>query len=73
MLAEKSKDKSNGQDSKSDKNMMELPISESDTDKKVSIFTSDTDGENMHGGIYKLSKINKYTWLDKHLFINKNM
>lgn len=53
--------------------MMELPISESDTDKKVSIFTSDTDGENMHGGIYKLSKINKYTWLDKHLFINKNM
>lgn len=27
-----------------------MPISESDTDKKVSIFNSDTDGENMHGG-----------------------
>jgi hypothetical protein len=50
LFAEKSEDKSNVQDSKSDKNMMELPISESDTDKKVSIFTSDTDGENMHGG-----------------------
>lgn len=52
----KSKEKPEEKDIKSDSNaksvkeQKDLPISESDTDKKVSIFNSDTDGENMHGG-----------------------
>uniref|UniRef100_K1QC77 DUF4590 domain-containing protein n=1 Tax=Magallana gigas TaxID=29159 RepID=K1QC77_MAGGI len=44
------KDKKSDSNAKSVKEQKDLPISESDTDKKVSIFNSDTDGENMHGG-----------------------
>ena len=35
---------------KTSEKQADLPISESDTDKKISIFNSDTDGDNMHGG-----------------------
>lgn len=52
LIAEKSeeKDKNIDPDAKRGTEQKDLPISESDTDKKVSIFNSDTDGENMHGG-----------------------
>lgn len=52
LIAEKPEEKDIKSDSnvKSVKEQKDLPISESDTDKKVSIFNSDTDGENMHGG-----------------------
>lgn len=52
LIAEKleEKDKKSDSNAKSVKEQKDLPISESDTDKKVSIFNSDTDGENMHGG-----------------------
>lgn len=44
------KDENIDPDAKPGKEQKDLPISESDTDKKVSIFNSDTDDENMHGG-----------------------
>lgn len=52
LIAEKPEETDIKSDSnaKSVKEQKDLPISESDTDKKVSIFNSDTDGENMHGG-----------------------
>lgn len=52
LIAEKPEEKDIKSDSnaKSVKEQNDLPVSESDTDKKVSIFNSDTDGENMHGG-----------------------